>query len=63
MRIIRLNCESDQLCFDQRVHEVAVDREDEANWYGKPTSNPNCHTLQWPKFAWKKLKTKRFRKA
>ena len=51
MRIIKLKCESDQPCFDQRVHEVAVEREDEANWYGKPTSNPSCPTLQWPKSA------------
>ena len=58
MRVIKLKCESDQPCFDQRVHEVAVERDDEANWYGKPTSNPNCPPLQWPKSAWKEVENK-----
>ena len=58
MRIIQLKCESDQPCFDQRAREVAVEREDESNWYGKPTSNPACPTLQWPKFAWKEVEKK-----
>ena len=56
MRIIHLKCESDQMSYDQTVREVAVDREDESNWYGKPTANPACPTLQWPKFAWKEVK-------
>jgi hypothetical protein len=55
MRIIQLKCESDQACFDQTVREVAVEREDESNWYGKPTANPACPVLQWPKFAWKEV--------
>lgn len=58
MRIIQLKCESDQASFDQTLHEVAVEREDESNWYGKPLKNPACPTLQWPKFAWKEFKPK-----
>lgn len=58
MLVIKLKCECDQPCFDQRVHEVAVECDDEANWYGKPTSNPNCPPLQWPKFAWKEVENK-----
>lgn len=57
MRFIKLKCESDQASFDQTVHEVLVEQEDESNWYGKPTANPACPTLQWPKFAWKEVKT------
>jgi len=56
MRIIYLKCESDQSSFDQTVREVAVEREDECNWFGKPTTDPDCPTLQWPKFAWKEVK-------
>lgn len=52
MRITQLKCESDQLSYDQTVHEVSIEAEDEHNWYGKPTANPACPTLQWPKFAW-----------
>ena len=59
MRIIRLKCKSDQSSYDQTVREVAVEREDESNWYGKPTANPACSTLRWPKFAWKKLEQKK----
>ena len=55
MRIIKLKCESDQANFDQTVREVAVESEDEANWYGKPTANAACPVLQWPKFAWKEV--------
>jgi len=55
MRIIQLKCESDQSPYDQTVREVAIEREDDSNWYGKPTENPACTTLQWPKFAWKEV--------
>ncbi|HEV8430098.1 MAG TPA: hypothetical protein VGQ41_19505 [Pyrinomonadaceae bacterium] len=58
MLIIRLKCESEQKSFDQRLHEVAIEHEDDKNWYGKPTANPHCPTLQWPKFAWKEVATK-----
>jgi hypothetical protein len=63
MRVIKLKCECDQPCFDQRVHEVAVEGDNEANWYGKPTSNPNCRLYSGPSSLGKKLKTKRVRKA
>ena len=55
MRIIHLKCESDQSSYDQTVQEIIVEREDEANWYGKPRANPACPTLQWPKYAWKEV--------
>lgn len=58
MRITQLKCESDQLSYDQTVHEVSIEAEDEHNWYGKPTANPACPTLQWPKFAWKQVEMK-----
>ena len=56
MRIIQLKCESELASCDQTVREIFVEREDEAHWYGKPTANPACHSLQWPKFAWKEVK-------
>ena len=59
MRIIKLKCESDQANYDQAVREIAVESEDEGNWYGKPTANPACLTLQWPKFAWKEVQTQK----
>ena len=59
MRIVKLKCESDQASYDQTVREVAVEREDEGNWYGKPIGNPHCPVLQWPKFAWKQVDEKR----
>ncbi len=62
MRIVQLKCESDRLPYDQTVREVAVEREDDSNWYGKPTANPACPSLQWPKFAWKEVEQKRARK-
>ena len=55
MQIIKLKCELDQANYDQTVREVAVESEDENNWYGKPVANPACLTLQWPKFAWKEV--------
>jgi len=55
IHIIQLKCESDQVSYDQTLREVAVEREDEGNWHGKPTANPDCPTLQWPKFAWKEV--------
>jgi len=55
IHVIRLKCESDQGSYDQSLREVAVEREDEGNWYGKPTANPDCPALQWPKFAWKEV--------
>jgi len=55
MRTIYLKCESDLSSYDQTVREIIVEREDEANLYGKPTANPACPTLQWPKFAWKEV--------
>ncbi len=55
MRIIKLKCELDQANYDQTIREVAVESEDENNWYGKPVANPDCLTLQWPKFAWKEV--------
>ena len=55
MRIIKLKCELDQANYAQTVREVAVESEDENNWYGKPVANPACLTLQWPKFAWKEV--------
>ena len=58
MRIIYLKCEYDQSSYDQTVREVAVECEDDSNWYGKPTANPACPTLQWPKFAWKEIEKK-----
>ena len=57
MRIIKLKCELDRANYDQTVREVAVEAEDENNWYGKPVANPACLTLQWPKFAWKEVQT------
>src|SRR5688572_18049902 len=62
MRTIYLKCESDLSSYDQTVREIIVEREDEANWYGKPLVNPDCPTLQWPKFAWKRLNTTEVRK-
>jgi len=59
MRIIKLKCELDQANYDQTVREVAVESEDENNWYGKPVANPACLTLQWPKFAWKEVEDNR----
>lgn len=59
MRIIKLKCESNQARYDQTVREVAVEREDDANWYGKPVANSACPTLRWPKFAWKEVDDKR----
>jgi len=59
MRIIKLKCESDQPPYDQSVREVAVEREDDTNWYGKPVANSACPTLQWPKFAWKEVDNER----
>ena len=56
MRTIHLKCESDLSSYDQTLREIIVEREDEANWYGKPIANPACPTLQWPKFAWKEVK-------
>ena len=56
MRTIKLKCESDQGSFDQTIREVALEREDEINWYGKPTANPACPVLDWPKFAWTETK-------
>ena len=58
MRTIQLKCESDLASCDQSLHGVSVEREDENNWYGKPTANPACPTLQWPKFAWKEIEKK-----
>ena len=58
MRIILLKCKTDHASYDQTMHEVSVEREDESNWYGKPTANPACPTLQWPKLAWKQVETK-----
>jgi hypothetical protein len=58
MRIIRLKCESDLMSYDQTVREVRVEREDDNNWYGKPTTNPACPTLQWPKSAWREIEQK-----
>ena len=55
LRIIQLKCESDRMSYDQTLHEIAVEREDAAAWFGKPTANPDCPTLQWPKFAWKEV--------
>jgi hypothetical protein len=63
MRIIKLKCELDQANYDQTVREVAVESEDENNWYGKPVANPACLTLQWPKFAWKQVEEEGARKA
>ena len=63
MRIIKLKCELDQANYDQTVREVAVESEDENNWYGKPVANPACLTLQWPKFAWKEVEAEGARKA
>jgi len=51
MRIIHLKCEFDQSSYDQTVREIIVELEDEANWYGKPTANPACPTLQWHKYG------------
>ena len=59
MQIIHVKCESDQASYDQTVREVAVEREDESNWYGKPTANPARPTLQWPNFAWKEVQQKK----
>ncbi len=59
MRTIQLKCESDEPCFDQGEHEVAVEHKDDTNWYGKATANPNYPTLQWPKFAWKEIGQKK----
>jgi hypothetical protein len=55
IHIIQLKCESDQVSYDQNLREVAVEREDADNWYGKPIANLACPTLQWPKFAWKEV--------
>jgi len=63
MRIILLKCESDQRSYDQSIKEVAIEREDESNWYGKPTANPACPTLQWPKFAWKQVEREQRRES
>ena len=48
MRIIKLKCELDQANYDQTVREVAVESEDENNWYGKPVVIPlasHCNGL------------------
>ena len=57
MRLIRLKCTSDEPSYDQSIHAVSVEREDDANWYGAPADNPNCPDLGWPKFAWKEVST------
>ena len=55
MRIIKLKCQLDKANYDQTIREVAVEYEDDHNWYGRPVANPACLTLQWPKFAWKEV--------
>ena len=59
MRLIKLKCELDKANYDQTIREVAVESEDDQNWYGKPVDNPACLTLQWPKFAWKEVEENR----
>ena len=58
-RVINLKCESDRGCYDQTIHQVQLEGEDEGNWYGKPLANSDCGILQWPKFAWKEVKTEK----
>lgn len=55
MRIIYLKCEDDRKCFDQAVREICCTRETDRSWFGKPTANPACPELEWPKFAWKEV--------
>jgi hypothetical protein len=57
--LINLKCLSDRPCYDQTIHQVQVETEDEGNWYGKPLANSNCGILQWPKFAWKEVETQK----
>jgi hypothetical protein len=58
-RIIALKCRSELASYDQSVHRIQVESEDEANWYARPITNPACGLLQWPKFAWKEVKDNR----
>ena len=55
METITLRCEQDDaLSYDRNSHEVILERETEDSWYGRPVANPNCPTLEYPKFAWSK---------
>lgn len=40
---------------DPNPHAVKVEKETAEAWFGKPTENPACPTLQYPKFAWERL--------
>lgn len=37
---------------DPRPHKILVAREDAVAWYGRPSDNPACPELVYPKFAW-----------
>jgi len=59
MRIIYLKSESDHSSFDQTVREVAVEREDEDNWYGKPRTNPGLPNFAMAKVCLERNRTKK----
>jgi hypothetical protein len=52
--MIALVPESSSPAFDQRPRNVIVEGETDAAWFGRPANNPDCPSLEWPKFAWRR---------
>lgn len=52
---LRLKVIDDDSSWDQRIHEIIVDKETDSAWLGRPVHNLSCPVLEWPKFAWKEV--------
>ena len=45
----------DSPAYSQVPHKILLSHESSDAWFGRPTDNPFCPTLEYPRFAWQEL--------
>ena len=41
---------------DRKPRIIEVERITGVSWFGKPIDNPKCGILEYPKFAWRRIR-------
>ena len=52
---IFLKSKPDSLADSQVLHKILLSHETSDAWFGRPTDNPFCPALEYPRFAWLEL--------
>ena len=52
---VLLKGKHDSPAYSQVLHKILLSRETSDAWFGRPTDNPFCPTIKYPRYAWLEL--------